>query len=122
MFQGRCIHPGIRYTAFMNDVDAFFTHTVVGGPQTVFLGRRAQPHTPSAPGLRVNLTQGHIALEERWHGNMWLLEHAAQPAGRPRRRPGRWRACLERYALLIAVTGLLLGSISLFSLIARTLP
>lgn len=103
----------------MQDVDAFFTQTVVGGPQTVFLGRRVRPQTTQSPGLQINLAQGHAVLDKRWCQDLWLLEHAAQPAGHPRRRPGRWRARLERYALLIALSGLVMGAAALILLVAQ---
>lgn len=90
----------------MDETDAFFTHTIVGAPLSVLLGRRQTTPQPSMPGLQVDLARGESRLADAWRE--WaVLSHAGDPAGRPRARPGRWRRWLERHALLIAVSGLL---------------
>jgi hypothetical protein len=91
----------------MDETDAFFTHTIVGAPFSVLLGRRQGPASPSAQGLEVPLGEGKPALSEGWRS--WaLLDHLDTPAGRPRRRPKRLRRWLERHALLIALLGILM--------------
>ena len=95
----------------MDETDAFFTHTIVGAPLTVLLGRRQPLTDPRAEGLSVNASSGQASLSDRWQ--QWaVLSHACDPVGQPRLRPGPLRRWLERRALLIALTGLLalLGS------------
>ncbi|MDM7942669.1 MAG: hypothetical protein QUV35_08575 [Hydrogenophaga sp.] len=91
----------------MDETDAFFTHTIVGAPFSVLLGRRQAPASVSTQGLEVSLADGRAGLSEGWRS--WaLLDHLDLPAGTPRRRPKRLRRWLERHALLIAVSGLLM--------------
>lgn len=90
----------------MDETDAFFTHTIVGAPLSVLLGRRQPPPTPQAAGLQVNPSTGETRLSRVWHE--WaVLSHACDPVGQPRLRPGRVRRALERHALLIALAGAL---------------
>jgi hypothetical protein len=91
----------------MDETDAFFTHTIVGAPFSVLLGRRQSPSVPSHEGLQVPLADGAAGLSEGWR-NWALLDHLDTPAGQPRRRPKRLRRWLERHALLIALLGLLM--------------
>jgi hypothetical protein len=89
----------------MNESDAFFTHTIVGAPFSVVLGRRLGPKEMSASGLEVNPATGRQQLSEAW--NDWLvLDHASDRPGRPRRMPGPLRRWMERHALLVAGLGL----------------
>ncbi|KRB98873.1 hypothetical protein ASE11_11120 [Hydrogenophaga sp. Root209] len=91
----------------MDETDAFFTHTIVGAPFSVLLGRRQGPASVSTQGLEVSLTDGNADLSEGWRS--WaLLDHLDTPAGQPRRRPKRLRRWLERHALLIALFGVLM--------------
>ena len=91
----------------MDETDAFFTHNIVGAPFSVLLGRRQGPTTVSAQGLEVSLAKGNLGLTEGWRS--WaLLDHLDTPAGTPRPRPKRLRRWLERHALVIALTGLLM--------------
>jgi len=91
----------------MDETDAFFTHTIVGAPFSVLLGRRQGPPNGSAQGLEVSLAKGDAGLSEGWRS--WaLLEQLDTPAGVPRRRPKRLRRWLERHALAIALLGLLM--------------
>ncbi|MDP2015100.1 hypothetical protein [Hydrogenophaga sp.] len=95
----------------MDETDAFFTHTIVGAPFSVLLGRRQGPSSASTQGLEVPLGDGSVGLSEGWRG--WaLLDHVDTPAGKPRPRPKVLRRWLERHALLIALFGvlMLLGS------------
>lgn len=90
----------------MDETDAFFTHTIVGAPFSVLLGRRQSPST-STQGLHVSLATGDTGLSENWKS--WaLLGELDTPAGVPRRRPKRVRRWLERHALVIALMGLLM--------------
>lgn len=91
----------------MDETDAFFTHTIVGAPFSVLLGRRQGPANASTQGLQVPLGDGKAALSEGWRS--WaVLDHLDAPAGQPRPRPKRLRRWLERHALLIALLGLLM--------------
>jgi hypothetical protein len=90
----------------MDQTDAFFTHTIVGAPLTVLLGRRQTASASAQEGLMVDLHQGQERLSALWRD--WVvLHHACDPVGTPRRRPRPLRLWLERHALWIAVCGLL---------------
>ena len=91
----------------MSETDAFFTQTIVGAPMSVLLGRQLrQPGGAAAEGLQVDLTTPeHSALSPNWRA--WVITtQACTPVGIPRMRPSRARRWLERYALVIAATGL----------------
>jgi len=91
----------------MDETDAFFTHSIVGAPFSVLLGRRQIPSNGSTQGLEVSLAKGEVGLSEGWRS--WaVLDHLDTPAGTPRRRPKRLRRWLERNALAIALMGVLL--------------
>jgi hypothetical protein len=95
----------------MDETDAFFTHTIVGAPLSVLLGRRQGVPDAQAVGLTVDMASGQSRLSAIWQ--QWIvLSHACDPVGHPRMRPGRVRRMLERHALWIALLGLLalLGS------------
>lgn len=94
----------------MHEADAFFTHTIVGAPLSISMGRRLSRRSRSAQGILVDLSSGESRLSVAWRD--WVVtSHACDPVGQPRLRPSRWRRKLERHALLIAVAGLLsLGS------------
>jgi len=90
----------------MDETDAFFTHTIVGAPLTVLLGRRQTHPVHQAQGLHLNPATGQTRLSQLWQD--WIvLSHACDPVGLPRARPGRIRRVLERHALLLALTALL---------------
>jgi hypothetical protein len=90
----------------MDETDAFFTHTIVGAPLSVLLGRRQAQPIAQAGGLKVDLGTGETRLSRLWQE--WaVLSHACDPVGQPRLRPGRVRRALERHALWIALTGVL---------------
>jgi hypothetical protein len=90
----------------MSETDAFFTHTIVGAPMSVLLGRQVRPGRHVVPeGLLVDLTQGQAVLSPAWQS--WgITTQACAPVGIPRMRPTRARRWLERHALVIAGTGL----------------
>lgn len=95
----------------MDDTDAFFTHTIVGPPLSVLLGRRQNRSGQHAAGLQVDPGSGQTRLSRLWQD--WVvLSHACDPVGQPRLRPGRLRRALERHALWVAVTGLLSLTVS----------
>lgn len=98
----------------MDSTDAFFTHTIVGAPLSVLLGRRLTAADTPAQGLHVNLKDGQARLSPLWQE--WvLLGHAGDRVGQPRLRPGRLRRLLERHALWLALAGLLaLGGTAVF--------
>ncbi|MGI9217179.1 MAG: hypothetical protein ACR2JA_09310 [Hydrogenophaga sp.] len=88
----------------MDETDAFFTHTIVGAPLSVLLGRRQASPNHHADGLQVDPCTGESRLSRVWQE--WaVLSHACDPVGHPRLRPGRVRRALERRALLIALAG-----------------
>lgn len=89
----------------MNDSDAFFTHTIVGAPFSVLLGRRRPGTTAAAAGLEVDLAGAEIRLSAPWQ-DAFILGRAADTRGHPRRRPGALLRWLERHALLVAGVGL----------------
>lgn len=90
----------------MTENDAFFTHAIVGPPQSVLLGRRLTTHDAQLQGLTIDLNDGSARLTSDWR-NWVLLSRASDPIGQPRLRPGRVRGVLERYALAIAALGLM---------------
>lgn len=91
----------------MDETDAFLTHTIVGAPFSVLLGRRQSPAKVSTQGLEVSLGKASVGLTDGWRS--WaVLTHIESPAGTPRQRPRRFRRWLERHALVIALTGLLM--------------
>lgn len=90
----------------MTEQDAFFTHTIVGAPQSVLLGPRLRADAPFLAGLAIDPVQGTTRLGPAWQP--WAIERlAGASAGVPRPRPGRVRRWLERHALAIAIGGLL---------------
>ena len=91
----------------MSDADAFFTHTIVGAPMSVLLGRQMHPANHQAnEGLQIDPASGDDALSPGWRS--WIITTQAHaPVGIPRMRPTRTRHWLERYALVIAATGVL---------------
>lgn len=89
----------------MNDTDAFFTHTIVGAPQSVLLGRRLVRVQSQGQGMVVNLRQAEGHLTRDW--KEWVVSsHACMPVGQPRMRPGRFRRFMERHAFWLAWLGL----------------
>lgn len=105
----------------MDETDAFFTHTIVGAPLSVLLGRRQSWQDPQAEGLVMEMASGQSRLSAIWQE--WVvLSHACDPVGQPRMRPGRVRCSLERHALWIALLGLLalLGSAAFWGYVQWT--
>ncbi len=92
----------------MDETDAFFTHTIVGAPFSVLMGRRLNASDFARQGLDVDLAAGTHRLSDSWH-EWWVLSHAGDFPGRPRPRPGRLRLWMERHALWLALLGLLLS-------------
>lgn len=89
----------------MTDSDAFFTHTIVGAPFSVLLGRRRPGQDAAAAGIEVDLAGAEVRLGTPWQ-DAFFLGRAADSSGKPRRRPGAALRWLERHALLVAVAGL----------------
>jgi hypothetical protein len=93
----------------MTEDDMFFTHTIVGSALSLPLGAAPTHATPAQGGVQVNMRDASTSLDQVWKD--WVVMQGAYPyIGRPRRAPGALRRGLERYALLIAVVGLLLVS------------
>lgn len=87
----------------MTEQDAFFTHTIVGAPMSVMLGRRATGGATS--GIELDAQTGEARLSPAWQP--WAIQRLSEwPMGVPMKRPGKWRRALERHALLIAGFGL----------------
>jgi len=96
----------------MNETDLYFTHTIVGAPQTVMLGVRVTLPAVSLHGVEVNLSQGHSRVSQAWQD--WLVLHQDDPAsGSPRTRPGPARRWLQRHSLALALLGLASSSAAL---------
>jgi hypothetical protein len=98
----------------MTSEDQFFTHTIVGQAFSIALGNNPATPLGSTEGLRANMLTGRKSLSRSW--KEWCQLQGAYPyAGLPRRRPGTTRRMLERYALLIAISGfaMMLGSLVL---------
>lgn len=89
----------------MTDNDAFFTHTIVGAPFSVLLGRRRPGRGGAAAGIEVDLGGAEVRLGTPWQ-DAFFLGRAADTSGQPRRRPGAALRWLERHALLVAAAGL----------------
>ena len=91
----------------MSETDAFFTQTIVGAPMSVLLGRQMySTNNHASEGLQIDLASGGDVLSPSWRS--WIITtQACAPVGIPRMRPTRYRRWLERYALVIAATGLL---------------
>ena len=95
----------------MTDQDIFFTHTIVGQPMSVELGkplvRTPQTAKSGQSGLMADLGHNRFWLDGAW--KEWcLVTRAFPPASAPRRRPGATRRWLERHALRLAIAALLL--------------
>ncbi|MEZ5663189.1 MAG: hypothetical protein R3E94_06610 [Burkholderiaceae bacterium] len=88
----------------MDETDAFFTHTIVGAPVSVLMGRRMGMSDLKRQGVNVDLAAGRHRLSDSWH-DWWILSHASDRPGRPRPRPDRLRLWLERHALWLAMLG-----------------
>lgn len=98
----------------MDETDAFFTHTIVGAPLSVVMGRRQAATQVKAMGLSVDPNSGESRLSQVWRD--WvILSHACDPVGQPRMRPSKGRAWLERHALWLAALGLLSLLVSLLT-------
>jgi hypothetical protein len=91
----------------MDETDVFFTHTIVGAPFSVLMGRRLRAADLRLQGLDIDPQTGRARLSDRWHDS-WVLSHDGDPPGRPRPRPGKVRRLLERHALWMAVSGMVL--------------
>lgn len=95
----------------MTDQDIFFTHTIVGQPMSVELGKPLVSPSHAAKsgqsGLTADLGNNRFSLHPTW--KEWCLITSAFPrAGVPRRKAGATRRWLERYALLLAIAALML--------------
>ncbi len=102
----------------MDETDAFFTHTIVGAPLSVLMGRRQGVPDSQAAGLSVDMARGETRLSRIW--KEWVvLTHACGPVGQPRMRPGKLRRVLERHALWIALLGMfaLLASVAVWGVL-----
>lgn len=95
----------------MTDQDIFFTHTIVGPRLSVGLGRRLDSTShatkPGVSWLIANLGEGRFWLDPDWK-ERWLINSGSPRAGAPWRKPGPVRRWLERYAIALAVAGLML--------------
>ena len=70
--------PAPLNSVAMDETDAFFTHSIVGAPFSVLLGRRQIPSNGSTQGLEVSLAKGEVGLSEGWRS--WaVLDHLDTP-------------------------------------------
>ena len=89
----------------MDEQDAYFTHTIVGAPFSVLMGRRMETDSLRLAGVVVEPGSGATRLSPAWQA--WVIERAQDwPAGVPRPRPRGLRRWLERHALGLAWLGL----------------
>lgn len=108
----------------MTEQDIFFTHTIVGPPLSIELGRPLvpikRPRSAAHPdALQANMARDRFSLGPAWR--TWCLIQGSYPyAGLPRHRPGKARRLLERYALVLASVAVLMMLISA-SIIASVL-
>ena len=91
----------------MNETDAFFTHSIVGAPKSLILGRRLRPSQLASQGIEVPMSAHPARLTRAWQDWM-ILRHRDEMPGLPRPRPGKLRRGLERHALLVFSLGVLL--------------
>lgn len=105
----------------MNETDLYFTHTIVGAPQTVMLGVRVTLPSVSLHGVEVNLSQGQSRVNQAWQDWLALQQHHSV-TGRPLPRPGRTRRWLLRHSLTLALLGLASLSAGLALLAWQLLP
>jgi len=90
----------------MDEQDAYFTHTIVGAPFSLLMGRRMGSEAAQAAGVAVEPDTGATRLGPAWQ--VWAIDRVQEwPAGLPRRRPRGLRRWLERHALALALAGLI---------------
>ncbi len=98
----------------MSDDDLYFTHAIVGAPQTVFLGDRVAMSNVSMAGMQVNLDTGKSHISEGWQTWMALYRHDSA-SGLPVRRPSRLQRWLLRHTVLISMVVFVLGVTALIA-------
>ena len=93
----------------MQDADLYFTHTIVGAPMTVVLGRPQRTPAHHAGAMVLDAGTGRAQLTPSW--GEWLAARTAMlaPIGTPWRRPGKVRRFVARHALLLACSGWLVA-------------
>ena len=93
----------------MQDADLYFTHTIVGAPMTVALGRPQRAPAHHAGAMVLDAGTGRAQLTPSW--GEWLAARTAThaPAGKPWRRPGSLRRFVARHAVLLAASGWLVA-------------
>ena len=70
----------------MDEQDAYFTHTIVGAPFSLLMGRRMGSEAAQAAGVAVEPDTGATRLGPAWQ--VWAIDRVQDwPAGMPRRRP-----------------------------------
>lgn len=100
----------------MSDDDLYFTHAIVGAPQTVFLGDRVTVPSMAVAGMQVDLHTGHSRMSEAWQD--WMVMHRRDPAnGLPLRRPSPLMRWLVRHTLLLGIVALVAGLAALIAAI-----
>lgn len=88
----------------MNEQDAYFTHTIVGAPFSMLMGRRMRADDDRGEGLILEPEDGSVRLAPAWQP--WVIDRVQDwPAGLPRRRPRGMRRWLERHAFGVALLG-----------------
>lgn len=89
----------------MHETDLYFTHTIVGAPLTLALGKPQQLPALHRDALTISARTGRQELGEDWRQWFSVYTRGQAPVGYPWRVPSRFRRFLMRYALLLAISG-----------------
>lgn len=101
----------------MNETDAFFTHSIVGAPRSLILGRRMHPAQLAREGIEIPRSANPPRLTRAWQDWM-VLRHDDDRPGMPRPRPGKFRRFMERHALIVLLLGLALNIVGIALILA----
>ena len=101
----------------MSEDDLYFTHAIVGAPQTMFLGERVTLPSVTIAGMQVNLLTGQSRASQAWQD--WMTLHRQDPAnGLPLCRPGGFMRWLVRHTVLVSIFILVTGLLALIAAVA----
>ncbi len=95
----------------MQEADLYFTHTIVGAPFTVPLGKPQQLPALHRDALSISARSGRLQLGGDWLSWFSVYARGQAPIGAPWRVPGKFRRFLMRYALVLALSGWLVAAL-----------